>query len=876
LLLLLLGGGVYSLRTTSGSTDLVQHTQEVSLALADLLKLMMDAETGQRGYLLERDKRFLEPYDVARARWPGQLAVVEQLTRENPLQQASLRQLKPLLDAEMDEMASTIRLREAGATGDQLTKTMLQGKTRMDQIRRSISEMQSEEHRLLVERQARASDHFRWTLLLFVGASFVFALIVATTMRQRRDEVLGRKRAEDQTELFEQAPTGIVVVDQRGRIVSANLQAERLFSYERGELLNLPIETLVPMRARGAHPELRRVFSMDPKARPMGAGRDLYGLRKDGNEVPLEIGLSPLRTGTGVVVVVASVVDISERKRAAEAVDAERRLLQAVLAGIDDGFTVQDRAGQLIFANASAARMVGYPSPEAMLATPASEILRHFELFAEDGTPFPLDKLPSRAVLTGQTGESVVVQYRVAGTEERRWSHVRAYPVLDAHGRLTRVINVFQDVTDEHLEKAQRALLLRAVERFNTSLDYGETLKGIAHEMVPALADWCAVDLAEEGTLRRLAVAHVDPAKVTLVEEIERRYPSDPDAPGSPRAVMKTGKPYLLPVIPADMIRAAARNAEHLEMLDRLRLHSCLVVPMIGRHGPLGTLSLVTAESRRVYSEEDVAFLSALADRAAIAIENGRLVRELEETVTREKLARQEAEKAARFSEMFIGMVSHDLRNPLNAIGTGAQLVLVTATDDRQRRPAARIVASTQRMARMIDQLLDFTRIRLGKGLSVEPHTMNLAPLARQIADETEAAHHCKISVEALGDTAGVWDADRMGQVLSNLLANAAVHRKSGGSVAVHMDGSAPTTLLMVVRNDGQIPKELLPKIFEPFRGSGHQRGTARGLGLGLYIVREIIHAHRGIIDVSSDEGVTAFQIRLPRAARLVAPGELT
>ncbi len=159
---------------------------------------------------------------------------------------------------------------------------------------------------------------------------------------------------------------------------------------------------------------------------------------------------------TALAVAIASqVAEMIERTRLREAERNNARLLQGVLAGIEEGFTVQDRTGKLIFANASAARLVGFDSPEAMLSMPAAEILARFKLFDEHGAPLPPDKLPSRAVLAGEKSMAVLVQYD-AGDADRRWSHVRAYPVLDADGKLARVINVFHDVTKERREEARR------------------------------------------------------------------------------------------------------------------------------------------------------------------------------------------------------------------------------------------------------------------------------------------------------------------------------------------------------------------------------------------------------------------------------------
>jgi signal transduction histidine kinase len=266
------------------------------------------------------------------------------------------------------------------------------------------------------------------------------------------------------------------------------------------------------------------------------------------------------------------------------------------------------------------------------------------------------------------------------------------------------------------------------------------------------------------------------------------------------------------------------------------------------------------------HGEAWLTFLVCAALACALVVRTLRLERKLGETAARERKARERAEQAVRFSEMFMGIVSHDLRNPVNAISLGAEVVLASSTDDRQRRIASRIVTSTQRMARMIEQLQDLTRIRLGEGLAIQRTSANLEVLARQIAEETEAAHGCSIDVTALGDPDGAWDIDRLGQVLSNLLANAAVHGTKGQGVLVRIDGSASPTLLLTVRNDGAIPADLVPTIFEPFQGSRETRRSSRGLGLGLFITREIVRAHGGRIAVTCDDGGTAFRIELPRA----------
>jgi hypothetical protein len=175
-------------------------------------------------------------------------------------------------------------------------------------------------------------------------------------------------------------------------------------------------------------------------------------------------------------------------------------------------------------------------------------------------------------------------------------------------------------------------------------------------------------------------------------------------------------------------------------------------------------------------------------------------------------------------------------------------------------------------MSRMIDQLLDFTRLRIGAGLSLEPATSELAPLVAQIAQEVcDGGSRDTVAVESVGDTRGTWDADRLGQVLSNLIGNAVQHGAGGKPprVRVVIDGTEPESVRVRVHNVGTIAADLLPKLFEPLNEAERRRGGARGLGLGLglYIAKEIVAAHGGQLTVTSNEAEgTMFTVSLPRS----------
>jgi signal transduction histidine kinase len=182
---------------------------------------------------------------------------------------------------------------------------------------------------------------------------------------------------------------------------------------------------------------------------------------------------------------------------------------------------------------------------------------------------------------------------------------------------------------------------------------------------------------------------------------------------------------------------------------------------------------------------------------------------------------------------------------------------------------AARIVTSGTRMARMIEDMLDLARARLGGGIVVKREPADFKALVERVLREHQAAAPDRL-VEAsyLGDLAGHWDPERIAQAASNLIGNALKHGSASAPIRVSLDGSLPNHVTLVVQNGGTIPADILPHLFDPFRGSQHESRRGDGLGLGLYIVSQIVQAHEGDVDVRTGNDETAFSVRLPRASR--------
>jgi two-component system, sensor histidine kinase and response regulator len=224
-----------------------------------------------------------------------------------------------------------------------------------------------------------------------------------------------------------------------------------------------------------------------------------------------------------------------------------------------------------------------------------------------------------------------------------------------------------------------------------------------------------------------------------------------------------------------------------------------------------------------------------------------------------------ELAQARRSNELFGTILGHDLRNPLGAMLMSATVLSRKIEDESLKRALTRILTAGNRMNHMITDLLDFTRVRGTGGLRIECTRSDLAPIFRHALDElTEAAKGRPITFDIEGDARGQWDAARMAQVAGSLVGNAVRHGAAEGEIAVRIDGREPDQVAVEVRSAGPIPAELLPVLFEPFQ-NGDLHNRRGGLGLGLFLTREIVTAHRGTIEVAPDAATASFRIVLPR-----------
>jgi PAS domain S-box-containing protein len=243
--------------------------------------------------------------------------------------------------------------------------------------------------------------------------------------------------------------------------------------------------------------------------------------------------------------------------------------------------------------------------------------------------------------------------------------------------------------------------------------------------------------------------------------------------------------------------------------------------------------------------------------------------------VTRQKEQEAELRRRVEFEQQLIGIVSHDLRNPIHAITLAAHALLrQEELDARATRASSRILSSAERAARMIRDLLDFTQARLGGGISLERRSTDLRQLVHQVLDEVGVAwpeRHLQVSQR--GCTTGEWDSDRMAQVVSNLVTNALKYSPQDTPVRVELRTESDSVELAVHNEGPPIPPDVLPRLFEPLqRGTPQVDRASRSIGLGLYIVKHLVEAHGGTVAAHSEQGLgTTFTVRLPRTPGALA-----
>ncbi|MBV8516500.1 MAG: response regulator [Acidobacteria bacterium] len=446
-----------------------------------------------------------------------------------------------------------------------------------------------------------------------------------------------------------------------------------------------------------------------------------------------------------------------------------------------------------------------------------------------------------RAARDTRTAYEDEIRVRVANGRYR-WFTIKAVPVFDG-AALREWIGVTADIHERKQHEEHAAFINRATEVLSASLDYEETLRSFARLCVPALGDWCAIDIVRDaGPYQRLVVEHTDPARVELAFELDRRFRPAPQVDPVTRALASGRTQFLETITDADLT-SIARDAEHLALARGLGLRSSIIAPMIARGRTFGALVLVTGESERHYGEDDVAFVEDLARRAAMALDNARLY--------------EAAEAGSRAKDEFLATLSHELRTPLTAIAGWAHMLHLGLADEQSTRTGIEtILRSARQQGELIDDLLDLARVASGT-LHLQFAPADLRSIAGEVVTAVRPTAEAKSLALAFdADAPAVLvrgDERRLRQIVWNLVSNAVKFTKSGGSVRVTLTTRDGHARVDVTDSGRGVDPAFLPYVWDRFRQA--DSSTSRefgGLGLGLSVVRHLVELHGGTVHASS------------------------
>ncbi len=703
--------------------------------------------------------------------------------------------------------------------------------------------------------------------------------------------------------IVESSDDAIVSKDLKGYITSWNRAAEHMFGYTASEVVGKHITIIIPKERYAEEDHVLARICRGEAVEHFETVR----VRKNGTTLPVSLTVSPIRDASGTVIGASKIArDITERARAEALVaraetaqaDLQRRLLTLVEASgtlmstprrdaVLDGTIVLAR--ELVAADAYAiwrqdlyAREWCADASFGLSDELKAGILASFPQDLEElefTEPIAIDDLASAALVArrrdayekgGIKGLLIVpltIRGRRTATLVFYSRHRHAFTEVEvqtarAIANLSAAAMTTAELYEEQRKSREQAdFLVQVGSTLAGSLDYAETLTLLVHIAVPKIADWCAIDMvSENGTLQRLASAQTDKERLRQAAAVQARY-YDPSSPYTPESVVKTGRSAMLPHVSDAMIAAAARgDEERLQMVRALGLVLYMCVPIAAHTHIVGAMSFVSAESRRHFTDQDLRFVEQVALRAGLAIENARVY--------------IDARDANRLKDEFLATLSHELRTPLNTLlGYARMLSEGVIPPTKQRRAVEIIERNATSLSQIVADVLDVSRIISGK-LRLELQPADLPAIVREAIETVRPAADAKairiVTVLESLDNVVQADAQRLQQVIWNLMSNAVKFTPQGGRIEVRVRQDDPDVVIEVVDSGIGIAADFVPYVFDRFRQADSRFSREHGgLGLGLAIARHIVEMHGGQIDVSS-EGVgkgATFRVRLPTAA---------
>lgn len=470
----------------------------------------------------------------------------------------------------------------------------------------------------------KATQEEHWSI---VGASPVldeqgkvlFAINIfrdITQLKRAEEEVQAQREYLRVT--LDSIGDAVIATDGEGRISLMNPVAERLTGWAQAEAAGEPLDLVFRLLDEHRSEESEEPYSLVTRDGRLVEPAGQYILvTREGRRVPIENNASPITDAKGRNVGIVLVFRDSGARREAEAAVG---LLAAIVEHSEDAILAKDMNAIITSWNQGAERLYGYTAQEIIGKSVSTLVPPNHP----DELEAIMDKLKRGEHIAQFETERIAKDGRQFPVE------VTISPVRNGRGTIIGASSIARDISKRSRAESDQRFLSGASELLSNSLDYEMTLDRVARLAVPEFADWCAVHIVKaDGTIEQISLAHKDPAKLTLGYELQRKYPPPADGTGGVRKVLGTGKPEMMSDVSDDMLVAASRDEDHLRLMRQVGIKSYMIVPLVARGHTLGSISFITGESNRRFTEQDLAIAEILASRAAVAIDNARLYQEM-------------------------------------------------------------------------------------------------------------------------------------------------------------------------------------------------------------------------------------------------------
>ncbi|APR79484.1 Sensor protein [Minicystis rosea] len=657
------------------------------------------------------------------------------------------------------------------------------------------------------------------------GVSVYFRDITA----QRVAELSLRESEERYRSLFENTIDGVLLTTPEGAVLAVNPSACRMFHCSESELI-----------AMGGVAHLDDAGWSAALAERTRTGRFQRALsfrRRDGSRFLAEASSVLFVDAQGAPRACTILRDLTEVRRMQREVDVQETRFRRLVDASNEGIWATGEGGETEYVNRAMAEMLG-ASREALLP------IRFLDLLVDERA-----REQAEALLAGREASSAsVLEGRLRRPDGAEiWARISMCPLVSDEGEFLGTLTTVADLTAQKRAEDDRRFLTDAGKEIVGRLVADDRLEGFARLVVPRLADVSTVDLVDGDVMRRVAVAHADAALSGPAADL-RLAGAD--------CVRRTGEPLLVSAVDDAWLRAAVTSEADLEAARALDVQSVMMVPLLVGGRPAGVLSFLSLRRDRRYAPSDLAYAQAIAEWAALAVSHSRLY--------------GKALRAAQDRDEILGIVSHDLRNPLHNIVIAAQLAAMYTSDARAQVHLSRIRRAAGWATKLIQELLDGAKLTAGR-MSLERRPQDAELLVWETIElQRSAAEEKRVDVTSSvspGLPPILADRDRMLQVLGNLVDNAIKHTSPGGRVMVSAEPEGEGVQIAVADMGPGIPPELVTHVFERFWQARRHDGAGLGVGLGLAIAKAIVEAHGGAIWVESRVGIgTTFRFTCPCA----------